>query len=106
MTDGKNLPILNELFKADTGKEGLKKDGTASKALIDYVKEKFKPMKQTVIKHFATCAIDIDKGVKSADECYSESKDKAFASGSVYVSPAMRWKTKQKELEEKYGIKF
>lgn len=108
MTSGKNLPILSEMYKADTGKEGLKKDGTASKALVDYIKEKgFKPMVPTVVKHFGTCVIDIEKGTKTPKECYDEAVGKTLEAGSVYISPAERVKRKLKAYEKKYpDIKF
>lgn len=107
MTDGKNLPLVNELYLEATGKEGLKKDGTAKKELIDYMKENFKPNKNTVIKYFSQCAVDIDKGIKDAETCYTESTDKTFEQGSIYINPAIRMKRKQKKLEEKYPpVKF
>lgn len=108
MVVGKNLPIINEMYLAETGKEGLKKDGTPKKELIEFMKAKdFKTMKPTVVKNFGGCTLDIDTGKMTAEECYESAKEKAFETGSVYIPPALRTKKKAKAYEEKYPpIKF
>ncbi len=108
MVNGKNLPIINDMYLAETGKDGLKKDGTAKKELIEFMKaKKFKPMKPTVVKNFGGCTVDIDTGKMTAEECYESAKEKAFEKGSVYIPPALLVIKKAKAYEEKYPpVKF
>lgn len=105
--DGKNEPVLQDLFKTQIGKDALTKAGKAS---VDYTKwktENFKPMKPVVIKLFERCSIDIDERRMTAEECYSKAKAQAVEQGSVYIPPALRTKTKQAFLEAKYPpVKF
>ena len=108
MAVGKNLPIINDMYSEETGKDGLKKDGTAKKELIEFMKAKgFKPMKPTVVKGFGGCTVDIDTGKITAEECYKSAIEKAFEQGSVYIPPALRVIKKAKFYEEKYPpVKF
>lgn len=108
MAIGKNLPIINDMYLDETGKEGLKKDGTPKKELIEFMKaKKLKPMKPSVIKNFGGCTYDIDTGKMTAEECYELAKEKAFETGSVYIPPALRTIKKAKIFEEKYPpVKF
>ena len=90
--NGKNEPILRELFKEKFDKPAITKDGKQSKAYMDWKRKNFKPMKQIVLKNFGNCIPDIESGDKTPTECYETARDRAVQNGSVYISPAHRSK--------------
>ena len=104
MVNGKNEPLLRDMYKEKSGKEPLTKDGKQSKAYMDFKRKEFKPMKQTVLKKFGNCIPDIESGDKTPTECYETARNGAVANGSVYISPAHRSKNREARLQEKYDL--
>ncbi|MBA7534696.1 hypothetical protein ES705_26945 [subsurface metagenome] len=105
MTNGKNEPILQALYKEKTGKPAITKTGEQAKGYMDFKRKNFTPMGQTILKNFSTCVTKIEDGSLDAYGCYKEAREKTVARGSVYIPPSIRIKTKKKEFQKKYDLK-
>ncbi len=102
--NGKNEPLLRDMFKEKFNKSAMTKDGKQSKAYMDWKRKDFKPMKNTVLKNFGNCIPDIENGNKTPTECYETARDSAVEKGSIYISPAYRSKNREAKLQAQYDL--